>query len=117
MRAKFAGRKNSLLNAAEDREPVILPTRDATLVSAATLERSALLFLESAMISFCPDPQDEALTKRVEDFVREVVIPFETDPRNTAHGPTEDLRRELNALARTAGCWPPMSRPSSAGWG
>lgn len=55
------------------------------------------------MISFQIDPKDEALAGRVDRFVREVVIPYETDARNTAHGPTEALRRELNGRARDAG--------------
>ena len=43
------------------------------------------------------------LKARVDAFVRETVIPFETDPRWTAHGPTDELRRDLNAKARDAG--------------
>lgn len=49
-------------------------------------------------------PKDlEALGERVLTFIKEEVIPFETDPRWTAHGPTEALRRELNDRARRAG--------------
>ena len=44
---------------------------------------------------------DLALVERVDAFVREKVLPFEKDSRNTFHGPTEDLRLELNALARS----------------
>jgi len=36
-------------------------------------------------------------------FVAEQVVPYETDPRVTPHGPTEELRDELVALARKAG--------------
>ncbi len=36
-------------------------------------------------------------------FVADQVVPFETDPRLTPHGPTEDLRNELVDLARKAG--------------
>lgn len=43
------------------------------------------------------------LKQRVDAFVRETVIPYETDPRWTAHGPSDDLRRELNARADAAG--------------
>jgi acyl-CoA dehydrogenase len=43
----------------------------------------------------------------VERFVRETVIPFETDPRRTAHGPTEELVEELRALAKSAGVLTP----------
>jgi len=49
-------------------------------------------------------PKDlEALGERVLTFIKEEIIPFETDPRWTAHGPTEELRRELNDRARRAG--------------
>ncbi|WP_431015681.1 acyl-CoA dehydrogenase family protein [Bradyrhizobium pachyrhizi] len=40
-------------------------------------------------------------------FVRDRVVPFEKDKRWTDHGPTDDLRRELNALAREAGVFAP----------
>lgn len=50
----------------------------------------------------------EALRDRTRAFVREQVIPFESDPRRTSHGPTDDLRRELNALARQAGLLAPQ---------
>ena len=44
-----------------------------------------------------------SLVKRVDCFVRETVIPFEKDKRNGAHGPEEDLVRELRSAARDAG--------------
>jgi acyl-CoA dehydrogenase len=69
------------------------------------------------MISFSLDPKDEALAAKVEAFVRDTVIPFETDPRNTSHGPTEDLRQELNALARQAGVLATHVAPEFGGLG
>ena len=33
------------------------------------------------------------LKERTERFVRDRILPFEADPRQTAHGPSEDLRR------------------------
>ncbi len=45
----------------------------------------------------------EALGDRVLAFVKEKVVPYEADPRWTAHGPTEDLRRALTDEARQAG--------------
>lgn len=45
----------------------------------------------------------EDLKSRIDAFVRETVIPLEQDARWTAHGPTDELRRELNELARGAG--------------
>ena len=47
------------------------------------------------------------IASKVETFVRNVVAPFEKDPRYTAHGPTEDLVRELRTLARQAGVLTP----------
>jgi acyl-CoA dehydrogenase len=41
--------------------------------------------------------------ERTEKFVREGIIPYENDPRQTPHGPADGLRRELIALGRAAG--------------
>src|SRR5437588_4531096 len=43
------------------------------------------------------------LKERIERFVREEILPRERDKRQTPHGPTEEFRRELVALARAAG--------------
>src|SRR5437016_4028299 len=43
------------------------------------------------------------LRERTECFVREEIIPREQDKRQTQHGPSEEFRRELVALARRAG--------------
>lgn len=47
------------------------------------------------------------IADKVEAFVRETVAPYERDPRQGAHGPTEDLANELKALARAAGVMTP----------
>jgi acyl-CoA dehydrogenase len=47
------------------------------------------------------------LRERTERFVREAMIPRESDRRLGAHGPSEDFRRELVALAREAGLLSP----------
>jgi len=47
------------------------------------------------------------LKERTESFVREKVLPYEGDPRQTPHGPSEALRRELAALGREAGLLSP----------
>jgi acyl-CoA dehydrogenase len=47
------------------------------------------------------------LKERTESFVREKVLPYEGDPRQTPHGPNEALRRELAALGREAGLLSP----------
>lgn len=49
----------------------------------------------------------ETIAAKVEDFVRNVVAPYERDPRCTAHGPTEDLVHELREKARAAGVMTP----------
>lgn len=51
--------------------------------------------------------QGHAIAGRVERFVRDVVIPYETDPRATSHGPTDALVAELRTLAREAGLMTP----------
>jgi acyl-CoA dehydrogenase len=49
-----------------------------------------------------------ALAERVERFVRDVVVPYEKDPRRDHHGaPTEELSLELKGLARKAGVLTP----------
>jgi acyl-CoA dehydrogenase len=48
------------------------------------------------------------IASRVEQFVRDVVIPYEKDPRRDHHGaPTEDLISELRVLAGAAGVLTP----------
>lgn len=59
------------------------------------------------MIDFSIDPADAALKDRVRAFVEEKIIPYEQDERLTSHGPTDELRVELNALAREAGLLAP----------
>ncbi len=54
-------------------------------------------------MDFSLPPDIAALKARTERFVREEVMPFEADPRRTAHGPAEGLRAELVAKARVAG--------------
>jgi acyl-CoA dehydrogenase len=51
------------------------------------------------------DPQQ--IAARVERFVRDVVIPYEKDPRRTAHGPSDELVTELREKARAAGVLTP----------
>lgn len=48
-----------------------------------------------------------AIAERVERFVREVVVPYETDPRLGPHGPSEDLVAEMRGLARAHGVLTP----------
>src|SRR5271166_1335335 len=48
-----------------------------------------------------------AIASKVEAFVRNVVIPYEKDPRTGPHGPSDELVRELRVLARGAGVLTP----------
>ena len=54
------------------------------------------------MIDFSLSPELEDLKARTEAFIRDVVIPYEGDPREAAHGPEDSLRRELIKKAREA---------------
>jgi acyl-CoA dehydrogenase len=47
------------------------------------------------------------LKERTERFVREKVLPYERDARQTPHGPAEALRNDLVALGRVAGLLSP----------
>lgn len=49
----------------------------------------------------------EEIAARVEAFVRDIVAPYERDPRCGAHGPGEELVRELRDKARAAGVLTP----------
>jgi len=54
-------------------------------------------------------PRDRAreIAGRVERFVREVVVPYEKDPRRDSHGPTDALVHEMRDRAREAGVLTP----------
>ena len=54
-------------------------------------------------MDFSLPPDLVQLQERTRAFVREQVIPLETDPRRGAHGPEPDLRDDLIARARAAG--------------
>jgi acyl-CoA dehydrogenase len=51
------------------------------------------------------------IAARVEAFVREVVVPYEADPRCGAHGPAEELVVALKEEARAAGLLSPHILP------
>ncbi|MEP3635471.1 MAG: acyl-CoA dehydrogenase family protein [Shimia thalassica] len=69
------------------------------------------------MISFDLSDEQTALKERVETFVMDKIVPYEKDPRNTSHGPTEELRIELNALAKDAGLFAPQVPEQWGGMG
>ena len=62
-------------------------------------------------------PSNGELFEQVRRFVCDSIIPYEKDPRVTPHGPTEDLRRELNGLARQAGLLSLHLEPEFGGMG
>lgn len=59
------------------------------------------------MLNFSSPQADVELAARVRHFVQRI-IPYEKDSRNTPHGPTDELRIELNGLAREAGLLAPQ---------
>ena len=68
-------------------------------------------------MDFSLSPELQDLQRRTREFIRDKIIPLESDPRQTAHGPTEDFRRELVALAREAGLLAPHASPEYGGLG
>lgn len=57
------------------------------------------------------------LAARVREFVVDEIIPYETDPRWGSHGPSDELRRELNDRARRAGVFAPHAPTEYGGVG
>jgi acyl-CoA dehydrogenase len=58
-------------------------------------------------VNFAPPADLAALADKVKTFVKDEIIPYEKDARWTPHGPTDELRIELNALAKAAGVFAP----------
>ena len=54
------------------------------------------------------------IAAKVETFVRDVVIPYEKDPRLGSHGPADELVVELRAKAKAAGVLTPHILPDGA---
>ena len=68
------------------------------------------------MIDFQRNPRELELEARTERFVREVIIPYESDPR-LRHGFGADLVAELRGHARAAGLLAPQVAPEFGGHG
>jgi acyl-CoA dehydrogenase len=66
------------------------------------------------MFTECPTERSRLIADRVERFVRDVVIPYERDPRCESHGPSEDLVAELRDKARAAGLMTPHILPDGS---
>lgn len=69
------------------------------------------------MIDFTLPKELVELRERVDDFIREQVIPFEDDPRYDAYGPTDELRLVLVEKARAAGLLSPHAPQAMGGLG
>ena len=59
------------------------------------------------MIEFSLTPAQEHLRAKIDAFIRERIMPLEGDSRQSEHGPQDDFRHELNALAKDAGLLAP----------
>ncbi len=55
------------------------------------------------MIDFEIPAETAALRDQIRAFVNDKIVPYETDPRLTRHGPNEEMRTEMVELAREAG--------------
>ncbi|MGI9524244.1 MAG: acyl-CoA dehydrogenase family protein [Hyphomicrobiaceae bacterium] len=53
-------------------------------------------------MQFDLSPELVKIQSEVRSFVKDQVIPYESDPRWGEHGPNDELRRELNARAKSA---------------
>lgn len=61
--------------------------------------------------------RQKELQQRTREFIRDKIIPMETDRRQTAHGPEESLRNDLVELARQAGLLTPHGSTEFGGLG
>lgn len=68
------------------------------------------------MVDFQRGTRELEIEQRTQDFIRNVVLPFERDPRchSSTHGPAPELIRELQDKARDAGLLAPQV---GAAWG
>ena len=65
------------------------------------------------MPSPLPKPYSDdalAMAERVERFVLDCIVPYETDPRFGAHGPSEEMVDEMRSKAKEAGVMTPHIR-------
>jgi acyl-CoA dehydrogenase len=69
---------------------------------------------ESAAMSGVGNDRAAEIAADVEQFVRDVVLPYEKDPRLGSHGPADDLVAELRAKAKVAGVLTPHVLPDGS---
>jgi Acyl-CoA dehydrogenases len=58
--------------------------------------------------------EGEAIARKVETFVRQTVVGYETDDRRDGHGPLDSMVQEMRAKARAAGVLAPHIRPDGS---
>ena len=68
-------------------------------------------------MDFSIPPELSDLQDRTRAFIRDKIIPLEGDTRQERHGPTDELRREMNALAKEAGLLAPHVAKEYGGLG
>ena len=68
-------------------------------------------------MDFSLSPELIDLRDKTRRFIAEQVIPLENDPRQTSHGPSEELRQELVGRARAAGLLTPHASKEMGGMG
>lgn len=69
------------------------------------------------MIELTRGARETAIAARVDAFIRDVVIPYERDPRIGHHGPSDALAYELKDKAREAGLLSPHVGEAFGGMG
>ena len=57
------------------------------------------------------------LQEKTRSFIKDQITPFENDPRQSEHGPSDELRKELIELARKAGLLTPHASVEMGGLG
>lgn len=68
-------------------------------------------------MDFTVPPELRELQERTRAFIRDAIVPLEGDARQTRHGPTDALRRELVARAGREGLVAPHVGPEYGGLG
>ena len=68
-------------------------------------------------MEFSLSPELKDLQERTRRFIADEIVPMESDPRQTPHGPGDDLRRDLIALAKRAGLLTPHASKELGGLG
>jgi acyl-CoA dehydrogenase len=78
---------------------------------------SSFPYYYNQAMDFSLTPKLEGLRDQTRSFIRDQIIPYEKDVRQNAHGPSEELRKELMTLARKAGLLAPHASVEMGGLG